>query len=44
MSLEDYNSIEETLYVINNPKNAERLFQSINDYENGKLFEKKIIE
>ncbi|MBV8802614.1 MAG: type II toxin-antitoxin system prevent-host-death family antitoxin [Gammaproteobacteria bacterium] len=37
MSLEDYNSIEETAYLLRNPVNAERLRQSIKQAEEGKL-------
>lgn len=29
LSLEDYNAIEETLYVLRSPKNATRLLQSV---------------
>ncbi len=31
MSLADYNSIEETLYLLRNPRNAERLLQSVSN-------------
>jgi antitoxin YefM len=33
MSLEDYNSIEETAYLLRSPANAERLRQSIKQAE-----------
>lgn len=44
MSLEDYNSIEETTYLLRNPGNAENLRQSIKQYEQGKYQERKLIE
>ena len=44
MSLEDYNSIEETLYLLRSPKNAARLMSSLRSYESGKLTEKQLIE
>ena len=36
ISLEDYNSIQETLYLMRSPKNAERLLKSIESLEQGK--------
>lgn len=36
MSLEDYNSIEETAYLLRSPKNAMRLLQGILEIESGK--------
>ena len=36
MSLEDYNSIEETMYLLRSPANAERLRASIAEFEAGK--------
>ena len=44
MSLDDFNSYEETAYLLSNPKNAERLMRSINDIEAGNTFEKGLIE
>ncbi|HJD66378.1 MAG TPA: type II toxin-antitoxin system prevent-host-death family antitoxin [Rickettsia endosymbiont of Bembidion nr. Transversale] len=38
MSLEDYNAIEETLYLLRSPKNAQRLKQAIGDLEANKNF------
>lgn len=38
MSLEDYNAMEETLYLLKSPKNAERLKRAINDFEVNKNF------
>jgi antitoxin YefM len=44
MSLEDYNSIEETAYLLRSPANAENLRQSIKQYEQGKYQYRDIIE
>jgi len=40
ISLEDYNSINETLYLMKSPKNAERLNQAVDDLANNKNFKK----
>jgi antitoxin YefM len=37
MSLDDYNSIEETAYLLRSPANAERLRRSIKQAEDGKV-------
>ena len=44
MSLEDYNAIEETAYLLRSPANAERLRQSINQAEDGKIAHHDLIE
>ena len=44
MSLEDYNAIEETAYLLRSPTNAERLHQSIKQAEEGKIVSHKLIE
>ena len=44
MSLEDFNAIEETAYLLGNPANAERLRESIKQAEEGKVIEKGLIE
>lgn len=44
MSLEDYNSIQETFYLLKSPKNAERLLTAIDDLESGKGLEKDLID
>jgi antitoxin YefM len=44
MSLEDYNSIEETAYLLRNPANAKRLRESIRQGEAGKYQKRDIIE
>jgi Phd_YefM. len=36
MSLEDFNSMQETMYLLGNPANAERLRRSVADIEAGK--------
>lgn len=35
ISLDDYNSMEETAYLSRSPTNAERLMQAINEIEDG---------
>ncbi len=44
MSLEDYQSIEETAYLLHSPKNAKRLFESITQLDKGKGMEKELVE
>lgn len=44
MSLEDYNSIEETAYLLRSPKNAMRLLESIAEIEAGKGKVRKLLE
>jgi antitoxin YefM len=44
MSLEDFNAIEETAYLLRSPKNAERLRQSIKQAEEGKIVAHDLIE
>ena len=44
MSLEDYNSYEETAYLMSSPKNVERLNKSIAEVEAGKHFQHGVIE
>ena len=36
MSLEDFNSLEETSYLLRSPKNAKRLLESLTALETGK--------
>ena len=36
LSLEDYESLEETAYLMRSPANAKRLLEAINDLESGK--------
>lgn len=44
MSLEDYEAIEETLYLIRTPANAARLARSIADIEAGRVTERELLE
>jgi antitoxin YefM len=44
MSLEDFASWQETNYLLKNPKNAERLLESIAELEAGKGVERALIE
>ena len=44
ISLEDYEALEETSYLLRSPKNATRLIESINELNNGKGFEKELVE
>jgi len=44
ISLDDYESLIETSYLIKSPKNARRLLESIRELEEGKGVEKKLIE
>lgn len=44
ISLEDFESIQETNYLLRSPKNAKRLLESIEQLESGKGKEKDLIE
>lgn len=44
MSLEDYNAIEETAYLLRNPANAANLRASIKQYEDGKKKTRGLLE
>lgn len=44
MSLEDYQSFEETAYLMASPKNAQRLNQAIAEVESGKAVKRDMIE
>jgi len=44
MSLEDYESIEETLYLLRSPKNAQRLRDVIQNDQKGKIKEQQLTE
>jgi antitoxin YefM len=44
MSLEDYNAIEETMYLLRSPKNAQRLYQAIEQLKEGKYQQHELIE
>ena len=44
MSLEDYEALEETAYLLRSPKNAQRLIESIGQLEKGEGSEKELID
>ncbi|QTA78552.1 Putative toxin-antitoxin system, antitoxin component, type II YefM [Desulfonema limicola] len=44
MLLDEFNSWQETLYLLSNPANAEHLHKSIQQAGEGKTFEKELIE
>jgi len=44
LSLEDYESLEETTYLLRSPRNLKRLVESISQLEEGKGFEKVLQE
>jgi antitoxin YefM len=44
LSKSDYESMEETFYLLKSPKNAARLLQGIEDYEKGSGTERNLIE
>ncbi len=44
LSLESYNAIQETAYLLRSPVNADNLRQSIKQYESGSYHKKGMIE
>jgi len=44
LSLEEYNSIIETMHLLSSKSNADRLYESINQMKAGKIVRKKLIE
>jgi antitoxin YefM len=44
MSLEDYEALEETAYLLRSPKNARRLLESITELESGKGLERELLK
>ncbi len=44
MSLDEYNSIQETGYLLRSPVNAGRLLESIEDMKKGNAVERQLIE
>ena len=44
MSMEDYQALEETAYLLRSPKNTRRLVESITELEAGKGIEKELME
>ena len=43
ISLEDYQSLAETAYLLRSPKNAKRLFESIEELEAGRGTERELL-
>jgi len=44
LSLEDYESMQETTYLLRSPKNAQRLLESIQHLESGRGIERGLVE
>ena len=44
MSMEDFQALEETAYLLRSPKNTRRLIESIADLEAGKGSERDLLE
>jgi len=44
ISLEDYNAIEETAYILSNPNNAKHVLSSISELREGKGQERELVE
>ena len=44
LSLETYNSMKETAYLMQSPKNAERLLKAVRDVEAGNVEEHGLLE
>ena len=44
LSLEDYNSLEETAYLLRSPNNAKRLLEAIAELQAGHGTERELIE
>ena len=44
ISLEDYEALNETAYLLQSPRNAKRLLESIEELESGRGKERELIE
>lgn len=44
ISMDDYQALEETAYLLRSPKNTRRLIEAIAELEDGKGLQKEIIE
>ncbi len=44
MSLEDFEALEETAYLLRSPKNARRLLESVAELETGKGTERELVD
>lgn len=44
MSLEDYNALEETAYILSNPNNAKHVLSSLAELREGKGKERELVE
>ena len=44
LSLEDYQALEETAYLLRSPRNAKRLMESILELESGRGTERELME
>ncbi len=44
MSLDDFNALEETAYLLRGPKNARRLLEAIGEIEDGRATERQLAE
>jgi antitoxin YefM len=44
ISLDDYEAMEETAYLLRSPKNAQRLMESIKELESGEGTERGLVE
>lgn len=42
LSKADYDSIHETFYLLRNPRNADRIFESLSELKEGKGFDKEL--